>query len=259
MRSDGGASAVREFRVDRQVVRVFAARADMGRAAARDIAEAMRTRLRGQPCVRVVFAAAPSQDEMLAGLAEAPGIDWTRVTALHMDEYVGLRPAAPQRFGNYLRDRLFDRVRPGWVSLISPGEDAKEEADRYARVLAADPVDILCAGIGENGHIAFNDPGTADFADASLVKVVTLDHRSRQQQVNDRCFSQLADVPTRAITVTIPALLSAREVFCVVPGAAKAAAVRDALYGPVSAACPASALRLHQRCTLYLDAESAPR
>ena len=259
MASDDNQQAVREFRVDWQVVRVYRTPADMGRAAARDIADALRRRLRNQPSVRMVFAAAPSQDTMLASLAQSAGIDWARVTALHMDEYVGLNEAAPQRFGNYLTGRLFDRVRPGRVELISPNGDAALEAERYARVLAAAPIDIVCAGIGENGHIAFNDPGIADFADAKLVKVVALDERSRQQQVNDQCFIRLADVPSHAITVTIPALLSAREVFCVVPGASKAAAVQQALYGPVAASCPASVLRRHERCTLYLDADSAPR
>lgn len=231
----------------------------MGQAAADDIAEALCKRLGDQPSVRIIFAAAPSQDAMLSALARAPGIDWARVTALHMDEYVGLDEAAPQRFGNYLSERLFSRVHPGRVELIGPGADPAPEAERYARVLAAEPIDILCAGIGENGHIAFNDPGIADFADTKLVKVVALDERSRRQQVNDRCFTRLSDVPTHAITVTIPALLSASEVFCVVPGSSKSAAVRNALFGPVAASCPASVLRRHPRCTLYLDADSAPR
>lgn len=255
--SDDSREPVAEFRAGQQAVRVYRTRADMGQVAARDIAGALRRRLRSQPGARVVFAAAPSQDTMLASLARAPGIDWARVTALHMDEYVGLAEAAPQRFGRYLRGRLFDRVHPGRVELISPGGDPAAEAERYAHVLAAGPVDIVCAGIGENGHLAFNDPPVADFADAKLVKVVALDSRSRQQQVNDQCFGQLADVPTHAITLTVPALLSAREVFCVVPGASKAAAVRSALCGPVSPACPASALRNHPRCILYLDACSA--
>jgi len=277
--------AAREFRVDRELARVYDTRADMGRAAARDVADALRALLRGQPGVRMVFAAAPSQDEMLAGLAAAADIDWARVTALHMDEYVGLDTAAPQRFGTYLRTHLFDRVRPGRVELIggngdagvdgaeahanaaaaqaaepqdAEAADAEAEAARYARVLAEGPIDIVCAGIGENGHLAFNDPPTADFADPELVRVVALDERSRRQQVHDGCFARLADVPTRAITVTIPALLAAREVFCVVPGASKAAAVREALYGPVDASCPATILRRHPRCTLYLDAGSAP-
>jgi glucosamine-6-phosphate deaminase len=248
----------REFRAGQQLVRVYPTRAAMGQAAAHDIAAALRTRLRTQQAVRAVFAAAPSQDEMLAALAAAPGIDWTRVTALHMDEYAGIGEAAPQRFGNYLADRLFGMVHPGRVELINPRGDAGVAAERYARVLAESPVDIVCAGIGENGHLAFNDPGSADFADAELVKVVALDERSRRQQVNDGCFGALAKVPTHAITLTVPALMSASEIFCVVPGPSKAAAVREALFGPVSPACPASTLRDHSRATLYLDADSAP-
>lgn len=259
MADDGNHQAMREFYADRQLVRVYRTGPEMGRAAAHDIAEALRKRLRNQQSVRIVFAAAPSQDAMLAGLAQSPGIDWTRVTALHMDEYVGLGEAAPQRFGNYLRERLFNHVRPGRVELISPDGDPAPEAERYARVLAAEHIDIVCSGIGENGHIAFNDPGIADFADTKLVKVVALDERSRQQQVNDRCFTRLSDVPAHAITVTIPALMSASEVFCVVPGARKSAAVRQALFGPVSTSCPASVLRRHPRSMLYLDADSAPR
>lgn len=259
MPGDPSHPAAREFYADRQLVRVYGTRAEMGQAAGRDIAEALRKRLCDQPGVRIIFAAAPSQDAMLASLAREPGIDWARVTALHMDEYVGLDEAAPQRFGNYLSERLFNRVRPGRIELIGSGGDPAPEAERYARVLAAAQIDFLCAGIGENGHIAFNDPGMADFADTKLVRVVALDERSRQQQVNDRCFTRLSDVPTHAITVTIPALLSAAEVFCVVPGASKSAAVRQALFGPVAASCPASVLRRHPRCTLYLDADSAPR
>lgn len=259
MAGDGNYPLLREFQADRQVVRVYRTSAEMGRAAAHDIAEALRKRLESQQRVRIIFAAAPSQDAMLAGLAQSPGIDWTRVTALHMDEYVGLGEVAPQRFGNYLSERLFDHVHPGQVELIRPDGDPVPEADRYARVLAAEQIDIVCSGIGENGHIAFNEPDIADFADTRLVRVVALDERSRQQQVNDRCFSRLSDVPTHAITVTIPALLSASEIFCIVPGASKLAAVRQALFGPVAASCPASALRRHPRSALYLDADSAPR
>jgi glucosamine-6-phosphate deaminase len=256
--ADSSQRPAREFSAGRVLVRVYPTRASMGQAAAHDVAEALRTRLRTQRSVRAVFAAAPSQDEMLAALAAAPGIDWARVTALHMDEYAGIGESAPQRFGNYLAERLFGLVHPGRVELISPGGDAGLAAERYARVLAEAPVDIVCAGIGENGHLAFNDPGIADFADAKLVQVVALDERSRQQQVNDGCFGALAQVPAHAITLTIPALMSANEIFCVVPGPSKAAAVREALFWPVSAACPASILRDHPRATLYLDAGSAP-
>jgi glucosamine-6-phosphate deaminase len=228
----------------------------MGQAAGADVAQALRDALRTKDNARVVFASAPSQNDMIESLAVAPDIDWSRVTALHMDEYVGLPPGAPEGFGTYLTKRLFDRVRPGRVELIDG--DGADEARRYAELLAEAPIDIVCLGIGENGHIAFNDPKVADFADPQLVKLVELDERSRIQQVNDDCFPSISAVPTHAITLTIPALTSGRRLFCVVPGATKRDAVRQALEGPISEACPASVLRRHPDCTLYLDADSAP-
>jgi glucosamine-6-phosphate deaminase len=230
----------------------------MGQAAAADVANELRTRLREQAEVRMVFAAAPSQDSMFESLAVADGIDWSRVTALHMDEYVGIDTSVPQSFARYLNDRLFDLVRPGRVELIDGSAEPDTEARRYSGLLAEGPVDIVCLGIGENGHIAFNDPQFADFADPLSVKVVDLDTRSRQQQVNDGCFAQLSDVPERAITLTIPALTSGQRLFCVVPGQTKAAAVHSALHDPVSPACPATILREHPACHLYLDPDSAP-
>jgi glucosamine-6-phosphate deaminase len=228
----------------------------MGQAAAADVAQALRDALRTKDIARVVFASAPSQNDMINALATAADIDWSRVTALHMDEYVGLPPGAPESFGTYLTQRLFDRVRPGRVELIDGNGD--DEARRYAELLAEAPIDIVCMGIGENGHIAFNDPEVADFADPLSVKMVELDERSRVQQVNDGCFPGISAVPTHAITLTIPALTSGRRLFCVVPGATKRDAVREALEGPITEACPASVLRRHPDCRLYLDADSAP-
>jgi glucosamine-6-phosphate deaminase len=228
----------------------------MGQAAAADVAQALRDALRTKDIARVVFASAPSQNDMINALATAADIDWSRVTALHMDEYVGLPPGAPESFGTYLTQRLFDRVRPGRVELIDGNGD--DEARRYAELLAEAPIDIVCMGIGENGHIAFNDPEVADFADPLSVKMVELDERSRVQQVNDGCFPGISAVPTHAITLTIPARTSGRRLFCVVPGATKRDAVREALEGPITEACPASVLRRHPDCRLYLDADSAP-
>jgi len=243
--------------------RVYPDREMLGAAAARDIGDALVRRLASQPGVRVIFASAPSQEATLRHLAEHPGIDWARVTAFHMDEYLSLPPDAPQRFGTWLRGALLDRVPVGTVHLIDPGHligpgaDPKEAVDRYAALLAAAPIDLVCLGIGVNGHLAFNDP-PADFADPALVKVVRLDRASRVQQVDDGCFAALDQVPTQAVTLTIPALLSAAELFCMVPGAQKKRAVTDALHGPVTGLVPASALRTHPRCSIYLDKESAP-
>ncbi len=229
----------------------------LGAAAADDVAAALVRRLAAQAQVRMIFASAPSQEATLRSLAVRHGIDWSRVTAFHMDEYIGLPPGAPQRFGHWLRDVLFDRVPIGTVRLIEPGDDPYAAAGEYAALLAAAPVDLVCLGIGVNGHLAFNDP-PADLADPSLVKIVELDEVSRRQQVDDGCFATLDEVPHRAITLTVPALLSAAEVFCMAPGARKRAAVTAALHGPVTGRLPASALRTHPRCTIYLDEESAP-
>jgi glucosamine-6-phosphate deaminase len=240
-------------------VRLFADRSGMGRAAAADIAAAMRARLDAAGAVRMIFASAPSQSEMLASLAAAPGIDWSRVTAFHMDEYIGLPARAPQRFGLWLEAALFDRVRPGRVHLIDDVAAAVDGGDAYAGLLAAAPIDFVCLGIGVNGHIAFNDPGVADFDDPRDVKLVELDDVCRQQQVDDGCFAAFADVPAKAVTLTIPRLMRADRLFCVVPGASKRDAVARALQGPIdAAACPASVLRRHPACTFYLDRESAP-
>lgn len=239
------------------VLRSFPGREALGAAAAGDIGDALTRRLDNQPEVRVIFASAPSQEATLRHLAERPGIDWSRVTAFHMDEYLGLAPDAPQRFGTWLRGALLDRVPAGTAHLIDPGDDLQATVERYSALLTAAPIDITCLGIGVNGHLAFNDP-PADFADPALVKVVTLDGASRLQQVDDGCFATLAEVPAQAVTLTIPALLSAAELFCMVPGAQKKRAVADALYGPIDGSVPASALRTHPQCTIYVDKESAP-
>lgn len=243
--------------IGRMRVESYASRQAMAAAGAVAVAAAIRQQLARQPALRMIFAAAPSQAEMLAALAKAEGIDWRRVTAFHMDEYVGLPPAAPERFASWLDRHLFTRVPFGAVYRIVPEPDPAEAARKYAAALAQAPIDIVCLGIGVNGHIAFNDPPVADFEDPADVKVVALDDICRQQQVDDKCFPRLEDVPPLAVTLTIPRLLRASRLFCVVPGAAKRAAVRAALYGPLTTACPASVLR-QADCTLYLDAESDP-
>jgi glucosamine-6-phosphate deaminase len=230
----------------------------MGNAAAAEISDEIRTRLAREAGIRMIFAAAPSQSEVLAALVAAPGIDWSRVTAFHMDEYVGLPAAAPERFAQWLQRHLFSRVPFASVHTIVPEQDPQATAAAYAEALAAAPIDIVCLGIGVNGHIAFNDPPVADFDDPFDVKIVELDDICRQQQVDDDCFAQFEDVPAQALTLTIPRLLRAERLFCVVPGAFKRDAVQKTLSGPITTDCPASILRTHPNCILYLDAESDP-
>lgn len=239
-------------------VRSYASRADMGLAAAADTAAAIRRCLAAQDGVRMVFAAAPSQSEALAALIRQPDIDWRRITAFHMDEYIGLEPGAPQSFAGWLDSHLFGHVPFAAVHRLVPGNAAEEEAGRYARLLDEAPLDIVCLGIGVNGHIAFNDPPVADFNDPYDVKIVELDDICRQQQVDDGCFARFDQVPTHALTLTIPRLLRARQMICVVPGPLKRAAVAATLGGPVTTACPASILRQHPACALYIDREADP-
>ncbi|MDR3372393.1 MAG: 6-phosphogluconolactonase [Ancalomicrobiaceae bacterium] len=230
----------------------------MGAAAAADVAQALIERLASQPAVRIIFAAAPSQTEMLNVLCQRQDIDWRRVTAFHMDEYVGLAEGAPERFSEWLNAHVFAKLPFAAVHRLAPGADLEAETRRYAGLLNAAAIDLVCLGVGVNGHIAFNDPPVADFNDPLDVKIVTLDEVCRRQQVDDDCFARIEDVPKRAITLTVPRLMRSGQAFCVVPGATKRDAVRGVLHGPMTTACPASVLRQHPACTLYLDRESDP-
>jgi glucosamine-6-phosphate deaminase len=247
------------MRIDKLDVGVYKTRADMGVAAAVRVSAKVNDLLGQQETVNIIFAAAPSQNEFLAALLEA-SIDWGRVRAFHMDEYIGLAPDASQGFGNFLRERLFEKVGFLAVYYIDGGAtDLKKECERYAGLLLDYPADIVCMGIGENGHIAFNDPPVADFNDPYGVKVVQLDLPCRQQQVNDGCFERLALVPKHAITLTVPALMAGRFVYCMVPGLLKAEAVYNTLKGEIVTACPASVLRRHEHAELFLDVDSAEK
>jgi glucosamine-6-phosphate deaminase len=235
---------------------IASSRQELGQQAASDIAAELRERLARQPLVRVIFAAAPSQSEMLDNLVATPGIAWDRIIAFHMDEYLGLPPDAPQRFSAYLDRKLFSRVPFASIHIIQPEGDPQRVADNYAASLAEAAIDIVCCGIGANSHLAFNDP-PANFDDPCDVKIVSLDDVCRQQQVDDLCFDRFDQVPTHAITLSVPRLLRADRIFCCVPGSLKSEAVRATLEGPISNNCPSSALRLHPNCKLYLDTESA--
>jgi glucosamine-6-phosphate deaminase len=191
-------------------------------------------------------------------LIEMADIAWESVRAFHMDEYVGLAPSHSASFQRYMRERVAARLPVMEFNYLNgDAADPEAEATRYESLLRAHPLDLCCAGIGENGHLAFNDPPVADFDDPADVKIVALEPASRRQQVAEGHFATIDDVPTHAITVTIPALVRARRLLAIVPEKRKAVPVRDALLGPIATSCPASLLRRQPHATLYLDADSA--
>jgi glucosamine-6-phosphate deaminase len=243
------------FKVDRLEVRVAADRAALGRAAAETFCGAVAEVLGRKEVANVMFAAAPSQNEFLDALVGMP-VDWSRVNGFHMDEYIGLDGEAPQGFGNFLRERLFSKVAFREVMFMASCENMRT-CEEYAYQLAKWPTDIVVLGIGENTHLAFNDPHAALFDDPEVVKVVELDEACRAQQVRDGCFATLEEVPRRALTVTIPALMRAEYVFAVVPGKNKAEAVRHTLTEEIGERYPSTILRRHGNAILFLDASSA--
>lgn len=239
-------------------IQIYKTRSEMGEAAARDIKACILSLLEKKESIRMIFAAAPSQNEVLAALANDKEIPWERVDAFHMDEYIGLDAEAPQGFGNFLNRAIFGVAPFRSVSYIDiTADDAERECERYAALLCAAPIDIVVMGIGENGHIAFNDPPVADFNDPKAVKPVVLDEICRQQQVNDGCFPSIDRVPTHAITLTCPTLASAEYLFCIVPAPTKAEAVYHTLHDEISEKCPATILRTHENAVLYLDGDSS--
>lgn len=248
---------IRTFKADKLSVNIYDTRKNMGEAAAADIAACIKKLLAEKDEIYMIFAAAPSQNEMLEALCADPEIEWNRIHALHMDEYVNLPADAPQGFGNFLKRAIFDRVPFASVDLIGTDSDSDATCRRYNTILESNIVDIVCMGIGENGHIAFNDPHVADFNDPCRIKKVDLDGKCRQQQVNDGCFESIEQVPTHALTLTIPTLYNGENIFCVVPAATKAEAVRKTVMGPIEESCPASILRTHNNAILYTDNDSA--
>jgi len=252
-----GMGAIKTFRAGKLNVKIYETRKELGESAAWEMAGELKRLLETEDEVNIIFAAAPSQNEFLEHLTKIEGIEWNRVNAFHMDEYIGLNPDAPQRFGNFLRERIFDKVGFRSVSYIDGNaENPREECARYANLLKKHPPHIVCMGIGENGHIAFNDPHVALFDDPELVKIVELDEKCRQQQVNDGCFGKIEEVPKYALTLTIPMLLSAKTIYCMVPGKTKTQAVTRTVTGEITQDCPASILKTHANATLYVDKDS---
>lgn len=249
-----------EFKKDQLLVRIYETRVAMGSDAADLTAKKIRELLATRESISMIFAAAPSQNEFLAALSEQQNIDWHRIVAFHMDEYVGLPEDAPQGFGNFLKRSLFSKVPFKAVHFLNGNAaDLEQECKRYAGLLDTYKPAIVCMGIGENAHIAFNDPHVADLKDSKVVKVVDLDRQCRQQQVNDGCFASFSQVPTHALTLTIPSLLRPEWVFCVVPGEHKSQAVFHTLNETITAIYPSTALRSHADAILFLDKDSASK
>jgi len=248
----------RQFCVGPLTVNVYETRELLGSNAAREAAGYIQETIRNRGKARVIFAAADSQLDMVANLTAMPGIDWNSVEAFHMDEYVGLSTSHPGSFGGWLKHNVVDKVHPAKVHyLAGDARNIGAECRRYAELLSSAPIDVCFLGIGENGHIGFNDPHEADFSDLHVVKVVTLDERCRLQQVREGHWPNLSRVPTAGITITCPALVNATHIVCCVPGPQKAEAVRNALEGPLATVCPASLIRTHPDARLNLDLESA--
>jgi len=248
---------LKEFYCDKLHVRVFESRPVMGKYAGQEAATHIKKLLAQKETINVMFAAAPSQNETLAEILNDADIDWTRVNAFHMDEYVGLDPEHPAGFRNFLKRAIFNKKPFKTVNLLNGNaDDPEQEAARYSQLLVDYPLDVCLLGVGENGHIAFNDPPVADFNDSKLVKVVKLDEICRQQQVNDGCFENIDQVPTHALSVTIPGLTSAKAMFCTVPAPTKANAIRAMINDEISTACPATILRKHDSAKLYTDADA---
>jgi len=242
---------------DSLLIKIFDTAQAAGQHAAREGAAVLRKLLNEKDMVNLIFAAAPSQNHTLAALAKEPNIDWSRVRAFHMDEYIGFGREKEQSFGYYLDKHLFSLVPIGEIHYVDgAANDPEAECKRYESLLSAYPPDMVFLGIGENAHIAFNDPWVADFQDKKLVKVVPLDETCRTQQVHDGCFPTLGDVPTHALTLTVPALFQAAHLFCTVPGPTKAEAVRHTITAEISEAYPSTIMRRHKHATMYCDRES---
>jgi glucosamine-6-phosphate deaminase len=251
---------IKEFKKDNLNVSIFNNRKCMGRQAACDARDSINKMLQTRDEINIIFAAAPSQNEFLENLISFKDIEWSRINAFHMDEYLGIDKDAPQGFGSFLYKHLFSKAKFNSVNYLNPAaDDVTAECIRYEKLLEDNPVDIVCMGIGENGHIAFNDPPVADFSDRSRVKIVKLDNVCRKQQVNDGCFKDLDSVPKYAITLTIPSLFRAKKLICVVPAKTKANAVYYTLNSEIEEKCPSTIMRLHLCASLYLDIDSAAR
>lgn len=239
-------------------IKVFPDRKSMASAAARKAAEAIRSAVAEHGKARVVAATAASQKEFLENLTHAPGIDWSRVEAFHLDEYIGLPMSHPGSFRKMFTEQFIQRTGISQYHLLKGDGDLQQAVQDATHAISSAAVDVAFIGIGENGHLAFNDP-PADFETRDPYIVVELDAACRRQQVGEGWFRDLSEVPQRAISMSIRQILSAKQLIAIVPGSNKAEVVRLCFQGPVTPMAPASILRTHARATVYLDRESVAK
>jgi glucosamine-6-phosphate deaminase len=246
------------FQVDRLRVRIFGDKAAAGRAAAADAAGVIAAAIQSRGQARIMVGTGNSQIDLIDALVREPGVDWTKVEGFHLDEYVGIAADHPAAFRLWIRTRFAEKARPRAMHYLEgDARDLEAALRNYAAALARAPVDLAFVGIGENGHIAFNDPPIADFSDPLLVRRVTLDEACRRQQVGEGHFPSFESVPREALTVTCSGLFRAKHWICCVPEGRKARAIKAALEGPISTACPGSLARRHPDARLYLDPDSS--
>ncbi len=249
---------IKTFQVDELAVRVYATQKDLAADAAREAQAFLIDCLAERGEASAILATGNSQIQFLDALLRLGGVDWSKVTLFHMDEYLGIDENHPASFRRYMRERVESRVKPKAFHYIRGDADQPlNECARYCDLLQAQEIDLCCMGIGENGHIAFNDPHVAEFDDPWSVKVVSLDLKCRQQQVDEGHFPNVNDMPRYAYTLTIPTLCAVRKIICIAPEKRKARAVHDALRESVSTHCPASYLRTRQQAVMLLDTDSA--
>lgn len=240
-------------------VKVFKDKHELGKAAAIAVTQKISEVIKEKGSANMIFATGASQFQFIENLLKQD-IEWDKINVFHLDEYLGMPETHPASFRKFLKERIFNIVKPKQVFYINgDAPDAEAEALRYENLLEEYPVDIACIGIGENGHIAFNDPPVADFNDSKLVKVVELDEACRNQQLGEGWFPTFDDVPTHALTLTIPAIMSCKTISCVVPDERKSEAVYNTINAEISTECPATILRKHSDTVLYLDEGSASK
>ena len=248
-----------EFQKDLLKVKIYNDKIPMGEAAAGFVAKQLADAIRQKGTANLILATGASQFSFLEAL-QTKNIEWDKVTVFHLDEYKGISDKHPASFRKYLKERILDLVLPGKVYLLNgDSENLEEEIEKYEELLKSNPVDVACIGIGENGHIAFNDPAVADFNDSRWVKVVELDHECRMQQSGEGWFPTLDDVPREAVSLTVTAIMNCKTISCVVPDERKAMAVFNTLFSEISTKCPATILRKHPGAVLFLDSSAASK